>query len=68
MRMSLLMVTNKAKAKMMMMKAKKTRKARKKGAKVNKAIKMMARKKREDHQRLHTKAMKSSYRSSLPIS
>jgi hypothetical protein len=63
MRMSLLMATNKAKAKMMM-KAKKTRKARKKGAKVNKAIMTMARKKREDRQRLHTKAMKSSYRSS----
>jgi hypothetical protein len=67
MRMSLLMATNKAKAKMMM-KAKKTRKVRKKRAKLNKAIKTMARNKREDRQRLHTKAMKSSYRSSLPIS
>jgi hypothetical protein len=67
MRMSLLMATNKAKAKMMM-KAKKTRKARKREAKVNRAIKMMTKKKREDRQRLHTKAMKSSYRSSLPIS
>ena len=68
MRMSLLMATNKAKAKMMMMKAKKTRKARKKGANVNKAIMTMARKKREDRKRLHTKAMKNLYRSSLPIS
>ena len=67
MRMSLLMATNKVKA-VMMMKAKKTRKVRKKGAKVNKAIKTMARKKRVDLQRHHTKAMKSSYRSSHLIS
>ena len=67
MRMSLLMLTNKAKAKMMM-KAKKTRKARKKRAKLNRAMKTMTRKKKEDRQRLHTKAMKSSYRSSHLIS